>query len=162
MVSPTMKSFRIQILSLLLVGLAAQPTHAEVIPGRWEKVSNLDLGTSITLELKSGNRLEGYFHGLSESEVDIETHSVRASIPRAVIQTITTRTQDRLGDGAAIGTALGAIAWVVLAFIGQGWTDSDSREAYLPAVPIGAGLRVAVDAYVKSRVAVLYKAPGTP
>ena len=162
MITPTMKSHRIQILALILAGLISLPTRAAMIPGRWEKVSNLDVGTPITLELKSGNRLEGHFQGLSESKVDIETHSVRASIPKAVIQTITTRTKDRLGDGAAIGTALGAIAWVILAFVGQGWTVSDSREAFLPAVPIGTGFGVAVDAYVKSKVAVLYKAPDTP
>ena len=75
MPTPTMKSCRIQFLTLLLAGLIAQPTHAEVIPGRWEKVSDLDLGTPITVELKNGDRVEGDFEGLSASDVDLETHS---------------------------------------------------------------------------------------
>ena len=34
------------------------PAQAEVIPGRWEKVADLDLGTSIMVELKSGDQVE--------------------------------------------------------------------------------------------------------
>ena len=76
MICSTMKSCRIQLVSLILAGLVSQPTHAEVIPGRWEKVSDLELGTPITVELKNADQVEGDFEGLSESEVDIETHSV--------------------------------------------------------------------------------------
>ena len=43
MISPTMKSCRIQILALILAGLISMPAHAEVIPGRWEKVSALEM-----------------------------------------------------------------------------------------------------------------------
>ena len=88
MTTPTMKSCRIQFLALILAGLIAQPAHAEVVPGRWEKVSDLDLGTPITVKLKNGDHVIGDFEGLSASDMDIETHSARALIPKAAIQTI--------------------------------------------------------------------------
>ena len=110
MTTSTMKSSRIQFLVLILAGLIAQPAHAEVIPGRWEKVSDLDLGTPITVELKSEDRVEGDFEGLSASDVDIETHSARAVIPKADIQTITTRKKGGAGNGARKGAIIGAAA----------------------------------------------------
>ena len=87
----TTKSYRIQVVSLMLAGLISLPAHAEVIPGRWEKVSALDLGTPVTVELKNGDQVEGTFEGLSVSDVDVETHSARAVIPKADIQTIATQ-----------------------------------------------------------------------
>ena len=64
----TMKSVRIQIISLMLAGLISMPAHGEVIPGRWEKVSALELGTPITVELKNGDQVAGTFEGLFASE----------------------------------------------------------------------------------------------
>ena len=107
MLIPKSKSNRIQILVLILAGLILQPAHASVIPGRWEKASNLKVDAPI-ITLKNGDQVEGHFKGLSASDVDIETHSARAKIPKAYIQTIIARTKDGLGDGAAIGAAAGA------------------------------------------------------
>ena len=64
MIISNMKSNRGQILALVLAGLVSQPAHADMIPGRWEKVSDLELGTPITVELKNGDRVEGEFEGL--------------------------------------------------------------------------------------------------
>ena len=66
--SETVESCRIQLVSLILAGLISMPAQAEVIPGRWEKVADLDLGTPIIVELKNGDQVEGSFEGLSESE----------------------------------------------------------------------------------------------
>ena len=56
----TTKSIRIQIISLILAGLISMPAHAEVIPGRWEKVAALAVGI--------GARISGQFRGLSSSD----------------------------------------------------------------------------------------------
>ena len=101
-----MQSCRMQIVSLILAGLILQPVRAGVIPGRWEKVENLDLGARITLELKNGDPLEGHFEGLSASGVDIETRSVRVVIPKEAIQTISIQPKDGLSNGAAIGAGV--------------------------------------------------------
>ena len=104
---PPMKSCRIQVFALVLAGLIGQPALAEVIPGRWEKVSDLELRTSITVELKNGDQVEGRFNGLSASELELETHSARAMVPKADIQMITAPAKDGLAEGTAIGTAIG-------------------------------------------------------
>ena len=108
MTTPALKSSRTQILGLFLAGLIAQPAHAQVIPGRWEKVSNLDFGTPITVELKSGDQVGGDFDGLSASELEIKTRTALATIPKTDVQTITTPPKDGLGEGALIGAATGA------------------------------------------------------
>ena len=50
MLIPKSKSNRIQILVLILAGLILQPAHASVIPGRWEKASNLKVDAPITIK----------------------------------------------------------------------------------------------------------------
>ena len=125
MPTPTMKSCRIQFLTLLLAGLIAQPTHAEVIPGRWEKVSDLDLGTPITVELKNGDRVEGDFEGLSASDVDLETHSARAVIPKTDVQTIATQKKGGAGNGGRNGAIIGAAAGAGIGAVGMMVTNAN-------------------------------------
>ena len=164
----TIKPCPIQILALILAGLISLPAHAEVIPGRWEKVSDLDLGTPITVELKSGDRVEGDFEGLSGSEVELETNSARAFIPKADIETITTRPRGGRGNGAAIGAAiglgLGLGATGLAALRGNGGGDGLSVPFALLLVTgitggLGAAMGAAVDSGTKSDPIVLYEVP---
>ena len=105
---PTMKSCRIQIVSLILAGLISLPARAEVIPGRWEKVVALETASPITVELKNGDRIKGQFRGLSSSDLELLNAAGRALIPGADIQTITLPAKDGLGDGVLKGAAIGA------------------------------------------------------
>lgn len=159
MMSQPMKSDRIQFVSLMLAGLISMPVHAQVIPGRWQKASGLNLGTPITVELKNGDQIEGDFEGLTESDVGIETHAARAVIPKVDIQRITTRAKDGLGDGAMIGAVIGAAVLGVLALVGRSWTEFDATKALPSAVGVGTGIGVAVDAATKPARIVVYKAP---
>ena len=148
------------------------PAHAEVIPGRWEKVSNLDLGTPITMELKNGDRVEGKIEGLSASDVDIETHSVRAVIPKADIRTIQTQPKGGLGTGARKGAIIGAAAGGGIGLAGMMVTlaNRDGNEAlgeaaglfllFIPAAATGIGtaLGIGVGAATKREAIVLYRA----
>ena len=59
----TTTSCRIQIVSLILAGLISLPVQAEVLPGRWEKVSALEMASPITVEMKNGDRISGQFRG---------------------------------------------------------------------------------------------------
>ena len=70
MISPKMKSCWIQIPSLILVGLIAQPALAGMVPGRWEKVSALEMASPIKVELKNGDRIKVQFRGLSPSHLE--------------------------------------------------------------------------------------------
>ena len=76
---PTMKSGRPQVLALILAGLILLPAYAEVIPGRWEKVSNMEFGTPITVELKNGDRVVGQFEGLSATRARDKLRHLRVS-----------------------------------------------------------------------------------
>ncbi len=102
-----MKSCRIHIVSLILAGLISMPAHGEMISGRWEKVSALELGTPITVELKNGDQVEGTFEVLSASEVELGTHFARAVIPKADIQTIATQKKGGAASGARKGAIIG-------------------------------------------------------
>ncbi len=173
---PTMKSCRIQVVSLILIGLISMPAHAEVIPGRWEKVSDLELGTPITVELKNGDRVKGEFAGLFASDVEVGTHFARAVIPKADIQTIATQKKGGTANGARKGTIIGAAAGAGVGAAGMMVTlanrdgNEDLGEAqglfllFVPAVATGIGtaLGIVVGAATKSDAIVVYKAPETP
>ena len=106
MISQTMKPGRLQIVSLILAGLVSMPAHAEVIPGRWEKVSDLELGRPITVEIKNGDRVKGEFEGLFASDVEVGTHFARAVIPKADIKTIATQKKSGTANGARKGAII--------------------------------------------------------
>ena len=164
MISPTMKSCRIQILSLILAGLIAQSAHADVIPGRWEKVSALEMASSIMVELKNGDRIKGQFRGLSPSDLELLSPAGRAVIPKAAIQAITTQLRDGLGNGAAIGTAIGAAVGAAVPLIGTGG-DGLALAVLIHsalAAGVGAAIGIVADGATKSEAIVVYKAPGTP
>ena len=78
-----MDNYRTVVIALILVSLLSFPVRAQgIIPGRWEKVEALELGSPITVELKNGDRLGGHFEGLSPSKLLLRTNSAQAAIPR--------------------------------------------------------------------------------
>ena len=176
MIISTMKSCRIQVISLILSGLISLPARAEVIPGRWEKVSDLALGTPITVDLKNGDQVVGDFEGLSASEVDVETRSARAIIPKSDIQTITTQEKGGVGKkaavGATIGAAFGAGIPLVVALARNGSGDSGDQGSGGAALAIlmvagvgaaiGGGLGAVAGVGTKMEATVVYKAPDIP
>ena len=74
-----MKNSRTAVIVLILVGLLSIPAQAQVIPGRWDKLVALAIETLITVDLKSGDRIEGNFEGLSPSELSLRTGSAQAA-----------------------------------------------------------------------------------
>ena len=168
MISPKMKSCWIQIPSLILVGLIAQPALAGMVPGRWEKVSALEMASPIKVELKNGDRIKGQFRGLSPSHLELLNPAGRAMIPRTDIQTITFPWKDGLGDGAWKGAVTGTAICGGLVLIGianiRGEESNAKRAFHAVAFSalgagIGAGIGVAADAATKPDDIVLYKAP---
>lgn len=166
------KSCWIQVVSLMLAGLISMPAYAEVIPGCWEKVYDLELGTPIIVELKSRDQVEGDFESLSESEVDIETHSARAVIPKSEIQTITTQTRGGVGEGAKNGALVGASVGVALGLVTivmNGASDLNKKGLALVggmtlglSTAKGTALGAAAAAGTEREAIIVYKAPGTP
>ena len=112
-----MKKSRTAVIALILEGLLSVSARAQGVPGRWEKVEALKLGSRITLELKNGDRIEGQFGGLSSSELSLIIGSAQAVIPRSDIRGITPREPDPLANGILIGARQAslthrAIFWV--------------------------------------------------
>ena len=170
----TMKSVRIHIVSSILAGLISMPAHGEMISGRWEKVSALELGTPITVELKNGDQVEGTFEVLSASEVELGTHFARAVIPKADIQTIATQKKGGAASGARkgaiIGVATGAaigVGGLVYAGANRDGGENLRVEVFLFGIPavvagIGTALGIAVGAVTQSEAIVVYQAARTP
>ena len=98
-----MKKSRTAVIALILEGLLSVSARAQGVPGRWEKVEALKLGSRITLELKNGDRIGGQFGGLSSSELSLIIGSAQAVIPRSDIRRITTREPEPLANGILIG-----------------------------------------------------------
>ena len=136
-------------------------------PGRWEKVSALEMASTITVELKKGDRIHGQFRGLSASALELLNPAGRAVIPKTDIQTVNLPSKDGLGDGAWKGAAVGAAVGGGLTLIGIATveestkTDTAFQGLILGALltGIGVGLGIAVDAATETEDTVLYKAP---
>lgn len=161
-----MKSYRTRFVALALLALISPSAQAGVIPGRWDKVSALAVEVPVLVELKSGDRIEGRFRGLTESELELVTRTAQGKIPRTEIQTITTRPKDGLGDGAAKGAAVGAIATGIFGAISYARYEGGDSSFLGPlllvggiAAGIGAALGVAADAANRSEGVLLYDAP---
>ena len=160
MLSLRMKFCRTQYVALALVALISLPLQAQVIPGRWEKVSALQVASPITVELKDGDRIKGHYEDLSATDVMLVTHFSRAVIPREDIETITTQPEDGLANGTLIGAGVGAGlmgAWAAVPSY-----DFNALGVVLMAsigLAIGAGFGAVGDAIVKPMPIVLYEAP---
>ena len=157
----SMRNYRTVVIVWVLACLLAIPARAQVIPGRWEKVEALKLGSQITGDLKSGDRIEGNFEGLSPSELSLRTGTAQAAIPRSEIQKITTRQHDRRWNSALIGAGAGmALGSLVKAGGGGGGDEFEVYALSLSLLGAGIGALVAytADALIMEEV-VLYQAP---
>ena len=165
MMNSRMKSYRIQAISVALTGLISLPLQAQVIPGRWEKVSALAVSSPITVELKDGDRIKGHYEGLSATDVMVVSHFSRAVIPKEDIETITIRPEDGVGDGAGIGAGVGfgIGAGIALGLILKHGGGEGALGALLllggVGAGVGAGLGAAGDAATRPLEIVLYEAP---
>ncbi len=160
--SQTTKSCRIQLVSLMLAGLISLSAHGEVIPGRWEKISQLELGTPITVDLNNGDHIEGRFMRLSASELELETHSASAMIPKVDIQSISTQPKDDLSEGACIGAGIGAGFMAALANQHSDFSTGGKLYFTMIGAAVGLGVGLMTDSAIKSEPIVLYKAPERP
>ena len=165
MMNSRTKSYRIQAISLALAALISLPLRADVIPGRWEKVSALAVSSAITVKLKDGDRIKGHFEGLSATDVMVVSHFSRAVIPKVDIETITIQPEDGVGDGAGLGAGVGfgVGTGIALGLILKHGSGEGALAALLLlggiGAGVGAGLGAAGDAATTPLEIVLYKAP---
>ena len=102
--------------SILLALAFLSPLHAEVVPGRWEKVAAQTPGTGLTIVMESGDQLECSFSGLEQGLLVVETDSGERRLRKEDIQKIETTQEvaDPVRDGTVRGLAIGAGAGGIL------------------------------------------------
>jgi len=89
--------------------------HADVIPGRWEKVEAQAPGTVLTVIMKSGDRLFGCtFEELQMDTLVVETGAGEQRNPKVGIQRVETLLPDSVKDGTVKGVVIGAVVGGVL------------------------------------------------
>lgn len=153
----------IKIVSFFLVSTPVL-LNAGVVPGRWEKVEALTVGSPVVVSSKSETRIEAKFRGLRAEAIDLTDESGKdLQIPRSEVLRITTRgSKDGLSDGAWIGGGIGvAVAVGVLAIAGSGEGEvvgSAKWGAPLLFGGVGALTGALVDNAYKDEE-IIYKAP---
>jgi hypothetical protein len=118
----------------LLQFTAVRP--AAVIPGSWEKVESLRLGSALVVTLKAGDRLVGALTKRTPGALTLTAPTGQEHmIPRSEVVRIVARVRDDVTNGALIGAGVGvSAALVVLAIVASG-------EGYvLPSAKWGAPL----------------------
>ncbi len=126
--------------------------HAEVIPGRWEKVEAQAPGTGLTVVLKSGDRFDCTFEEVQMDTLVVETGTGERRIPKVDIQRLETSelVPDPVKDGLVKGAVIGAVVVGVFGgLVGSTGFESVSRfEGALALGAIGAGIGAGLGAAI--------------
>ena len=150
-----------------LILLASSVLNAGVVPGRWEKVAAENKGANLIITLKAGERIEGFFKGLTDDAIVVESPgSGDRTIPKTAVARIVTADK-RSGDltngtviGAAVGGSIVGVPLIIGAAAGE-IHGSDAGAVILSlalCTGIGALIGLGIDAAVKGQVT-LYEAP---
>jgi len=158
---------RFRLLGVLMCVLLVAPFgEAQVVPGRWEKVDGLPVGSPIVITLTTGRKLDIDFkESLNDLLVVIEDKR-EIRIPKSDVRSVVRVRNDRLRNGVLIGSGLGfAAGFLSLAAFNAKVTASgpiwegEALGYYTYAGLVGAGIGLlagsAIDAARKS-VEVLY------
>ena len=126
--------------------------HADVIPGRWEKVEAQAPGTGLTVIMKSGDRFDCTFEELQMDSLVVETGAGEWRIPRVDVQRLETSelVTDPVKDGTLKGVVIGAVVVGVFGgLVGSTGFESVSRfEGALALGAIGAGIGAGLGAAI--------------
>ena len=113
------------------------------IPGRWEKVEALAVQQPIVVSLKSGERIEGLFRGVTSEHILLAMAAENElKIARSNVQRISRREED--GDSNLNGTLLGLAAGLALGGVAVG-TESHASFVSTPGQQPAAVGRVHVE-----------------
>ncbi len=117
-----------------------------VPPGNWAAVESLQKGTSISVRMTSGDRMDGKFQGLDAESIHLMMNKQERIFPRnSIAEVWQLRVPDRKRNGALIGMGAGALAGGIgAAASGARFSGEDQYGVLL--VAIGAGLGAIVGA----------------
>ena len=134
---------------LLLLSYSAL-LHAQVIPGRWEKVEAQKQGTELTLILHSGEQVYSLLEEVTtDTVIVIEEGGGQRSITKLSVHHVDTTQIDSTRNGTLIGLAIGGAAGSISgAWFISGFSDFPTASEYLGAAlicgAIGAGIGAAI------------------
>jgi hypothetical protein len=142
----SMKLHRIhQVISVLLcLVLGLNELHADVIPGRWEKVHSQAVGTKLTINLKTGEQIEAFFYTAdSENIVVRDEQGEERKIRKIEIARVETAGAGSRRRAVLIGAVAGGVPMAGLgALLGRGFEGPASDMAKGAAIlgALGAGI----------------------
>jgi hypothetical protein len=149
----------------VLVSILSGSLIAGVVPGRWEKVDTQRTGAELTIILKSGDRIDGVLKGTTPDSLTIVAGNSEQLLPKSQVQRVQTLHNVHRNRGLASGMAVGALAAIPGALVGNALSDADhGKNTAIGAVSfgaIGAGIGAAIGfAFDKAHEApeVLYEA----
>ena len=151
----------------LLVLFHSVLLHADVIPGRWEKVEAQAPGTGLTVIMKSGDWFDCAYKELQMDTLVVVTSAGERRIPKVDVQRLETSEPvlDPAKDGTLKGAAIGAIAGgVFFGIVGggiRGPRDGVGRAIARALVigAVGAGIGAGGGAAIGFAVDYFHKAP---
>ncbi len=145
------KTARVLVYSVCLLLLSHSALlHAQVIPGRWEKVEAQKQGTELTLILHSGEQVYGLLEEVTtDTVIVIEEGGGQRSITKLSVHQVDTTQIDSTRNGTLIGLAIGGAAGSISgALFISGFSDFPTTSEYLGAAlfcgAIGAGIGAAI------------------
>lgn len=147
---------RVSLFFVLLFCIATALIHAEVIPGRWEKVHALDERAPIILDLDGGEKIEAQFLSLEDETILVKDEGgTERRIPKVQIRKISGRDRvikDSVVDGLAWGALAGGMVGLVplILFLSEDDLTSEIIGWSALATGVGAGTGLAADALTKS------------
>ena len=119
-----------------LLQFSTPPRSAGLVPGSWEKVEGLRLGSSLVVTLKTGARRAGAFKAVTFGALTLtDATGKEFMIPRSEVGTIVAQVRDDVANGVLIGASVGlstALAALAIAGSGDGYV--------LPSAKWGAPL----------------------
>ncbi len=124
--------------------------HAQVIPGRWEKVEAQNQGTELTLILHSGEQVYGLLEEVTtDTVIVIEEGGGQRSITKLSVHHVETTRIDSTRNGTLIGLAIGGAAGSISgAWFATALSERPSASDYLGGAlicgAIGAGIGAAI------------------
>jgi hypothetical protein len=155
-----MRSRTFIVLMALLV-CTSSTLRAGVVPGRWEKVAAENLGAKFIVTMLSGERIDGYFRGMSEDHLKLTMldGQERAVRKTEVAKIITgDRRMGSLTNGFLIGLGIGAGIPAIAAASMHDDADASAAIVIILGGLIGGAIGVGIDAAVQGHIT-LYQAP---
>ncbi len=124
--------------------------HAQVIPGRWEKVEAQKQGTELALILHSGEQVYGLLEEVThDTVIVVEEGGGQRSITKLSVHHVETTRIDSTRNGTLIGLAIGgAVGSVSGALFAGAFSDNPKASDYLQGAlicgAIGGGFGAAI------------------